>query len=122
MSLRRAFTMVETVVGMTLIVLVMVVGINLLPYSLRAMSMGEQKVQAANLAQSLLEEKATTDFDDLLTADLPDVDLNGTLYRVHLEVATPRPMLKRVTLRVRWTYRKNLYMVERKTSVCKIPR
>jgi type II secretory pathway pseudopilin PulG len=122
MSPRRAFTMVETVVGMTLIVLVMVVGINLLPYSLRAMSMGEQKVQAANLAQSLLEEKSTTDFDDLLTTDLPDVDLNGTLYRVHLEVATPKPMLKRVTLRVRWTYRKNLYVVERKTSVCKIPR
>lgn len=114
--------MVETVVGMTLILLVMVVGINLLPYSLRAMTMGEQKVQAANLAQSLLEEKSQSDFDGLQSSYLPDVDLNGTLYRISMEVETPKAHLKRVSLRVRWTYRTQLQIVERKTSVCKIPR
>lgn len=114
--------MVETVVGMTLVLLVMVVGINLLPYSLRAMTMGEQKVQAANLAQSLLEEKSHSDFDALQSTYLPDVDLNGTTYRLSMEVESPKPILKRVTLRVRWIYRKNLQTVERKTSVCKIPR
>ncbi|MBX3169411.1 MAG: hypothetical protein KF760_18570 [Candidatus Eremiobacteraeota bacterium] len=110
--------MLETVAGWTLLLLVLVLGINLLPHSLRAMSLGEQKVVAANLAQNLLQEQAHSDFEALQSTDLPPVDD----YRIHLEVESPNPRLKKLTLRVRWTYRHQSQETVRRISVCKIPR
>ncbi len=118
----RGLSLVETVMGLTLLLMVMVVGINLLPVSLRAMSSGEHKVAAANLAQSLLEEKRSGNYDNLASGYLPDVVLNRMTYHVYLDVDSSKPRLKRLSLCVSWDSRGKAQSVTHKVSVCKLPR
>jgi hypothetical protein len=114
--------LVETVVGMTLLLLVFVVGINLLPSAWKAMATGEQRVYAVTLAQSILEQKRSENFDSLVSGYLPDVDNNGYKFKVYLDVDASKPRLKRLSLTLDWQARGRNQQITRKLSVCKLPR
>lgn len=118
----RAMTLVETVVGMTLLLLVFVVGINLIPSAWKAMGSGEQRVYAVTLAQSILEQKRSENFDSLASGYLPDVDNNGNKYRVYLDVDSSKPRLKRLSVTLDWQARGRNLQITRRLSVCKLPR
>lgn len=117
----HGLTLVETAVGMTLLLLVFVVGLNLLPSAWKAMSAGEQRVQANSLAQSLLEQKSSENFDSITAGPLPDVELNGTKYKVDLAVDSSVPRLKRLALTLSWEARGRTLTMTRKLSICKLP-
>ena len=112
-------SLLETVMGLTLVLLVFVTGINLIPLSLRARRSAEQKLLAGNLAQSTLEEQSGRDFTQVQSTSLPDVTLQGTLFHVQLRVDEPKPIVKRLTVEVRWDPNGNL---SRQTSICRLPR
>ena len=119
---RRGLTLIETSLGLTMILLVMLVVINLLPSSWIAMGVGEQKVYAANLAQSIIDEKRAGAWDQLQTGPIPDVILNGTTYRGTLDVDSSKPYLKKVTLRLEWDSGRGKQSLIRKASICNLPR
>lgn len=120
----RGVSLVETVLGLTIFLLVALTALNLLPSSWLGAHSGEQHLCASNMAQSILDEKRASNFDNLSTGDFPAVQLYGTEYRPHLDVASDssKPYLKVLTLKIEWDLPRGKQTLTRKISLCKLPR
>lgn len=115
----------ETVLAITLFALAGLALVNLIPSSWLAVHAGQQRLDAANLAQSLLEERRAGNFDgpDFRTT-LPATIYGGTQFTPTVEVATAagQTRLKIVNVTVTWQTGRGTQSVVRQTMVCKVAR
>lgn len=120
----RGVSLIESVLCISLLLLAVVLVMNLLPASWVAGKGAEQRLYAANLAQSLLEEQRAARFDTLASATLPTVQEADTLYAPSIEVVPVpgKPRLKTVRARVRWTTRGVSREEVREVDLCDLPR
>lgn len=106
----------------TLLLLTMLSLFRLMSSAYLAFAVGEQKLTAGALAQSLLEEQRSGDFDTLATADLANVTVGNTTYTRRVEVTPQGPLLKQVRTVVTWDSRRGKGKLVRRSSVCRLPR
>lgn len=106
----------------TLLLLTTLALFRLMSSAWLAFAVGEQKLTAGALAQSLLEEQRSRDFDALTTAYAPDVTVGNTVYTRKVEVTPQGPLLKQVRTVVSWDSRRGRAILVRRSSLCKVPR
>lgn len=121
--MRSGFSLIETLLGASILLLAVMLSFSLLPSSWLAVNQGEQKLTAANLAQSLLEARRAASFDNLTDADLPVVPAAGTEFKPRIKILTTAdPRLKIVRVTITWTSRQIERQLVRQATVCKLPR
>ncbi|MBI3928496.1 MAG: hypothetical protein HY319_23340 [Armatimonadetes bacterium] len=120
---RRGISLIETLIGISILLLAVVLMMSLLPSSWLAVHRGEQRLVAANLAQSLLEEQRSVPFEELDSGALPRVTTAHQVFEPLLEVepVPGKPRLKLVRVRVRWEARGRPMEVVRQTTFCRVP-
>jgi len=112
----------ETLVAGTLLVLTALALFKLMSSAWLAFAVGEQKLTAGALAQSLLEEHRSGDFDALASAQLAPVTINRTEYSRKVEVTPRGPLLKDVRTVIGWDSRRGKGQLVRRSTLCKVPR
>ena len=112
MRLRRGFSLVELLMSFALLGLVIVLLLNLFPSSIAAVRLGEQRYRAQTMASSLLEQKMSVPFSQLLVGTrvtLPVQQFEGVDYQSRLEVdkvtGSDPAVLRSVRVSVEWTVR-----------------
>lgn len=109
--MRRAFGLNETILSMALVGLLLVFVLNLFPSALAAQRGADQRLMAATLARSLLEQQLDRPFKDLpvgLRQELEPVEKGSVVYHIRLEVEAASGVdpgyLRILRLSVRWTH------------------
>lgn len=110
----RGATLMEVLLAFTLTALLLVLILNLFPSAMATVRRAEQRQVAGNLAESLLERKASLGFDRLPVGTLEDTPGD---FRVRFEVTAvanedPR-FLRALTVSVNWTDRGRALQVQR---------
>ena len=122
----RGLSLVETLLGVAILLLAVIMCFSLLPSSWLAVNQGEQRIFAGTLAQSILEQQSTYAFDSIVPATLYAVEDAGALFqpKVLVDVPTPgpSPRLKVVTVEVTWESRRIQRSVFRQRTLCRVPR
>lgn len=135
-SKARAFSLIETVVSVTLFLLTVTVVLTLMPSAWLGVKSGGERLFANNLAQSRLDELRAADFASYAAGEiLPSVLDQGTEYHTFLDIEyykDPPPtrtqclpqdaLVKVLILEVRWQTQRGQQVTRRKVSVCKLPR
>lgn len=123
---RSGLSLIETLLGVAILLLAVVMCFSLLPSSWLAVNQGEQRIYAGTLAQSILEQQQSYAFDSIAPATLPPVEEAGTQFKpavfVNVPTPGPTPRLKVVTVNVTWESRKLPRFVSRQVTVCRVPR
>lgn len=117
-----AFTLVETILAASILLLAGLLVVDLLPSSWLAVRGAEQRLVAGNLAQSLLEEQRAIPVRDLVPRTRL-LRVGAMDYTATLEVAPAAgsPRLRALTARASWSTRRGRQEVVRTTTVCEIP-
>lgn len=122
----RGLSLVETLLGVAILLLAVIMCFSLLPSSWLAVNHGEQRIFAGTLAQSILEQQSTYAFDNIVPAKLYAVEQAGSVYQpqvlVDVPVPGPSPRIKVVTVEVKWESRRIQRSVFRQLTVCRLPR
>ena len=85
----RAFTLVETLLSMTLLGLVCILVLNIFPSALFSVRSGEERYLAGSLADTILEEESARSFGERpvgTTRELSPIKVDQVEYRRKLEV------------------------------------
>jgi Tfp pilus assembly protein PilV len=117
--------MVETVLAFTLLALGGLALLNLMPGVWFTSQSAEQQLQAATLAQSLLEKYRSQDLTSFTTYDWDPVESAGTVFHAHVEAQNlpPHDRLKKLVVTVRWEgKRKKDLALTRQVVICRVPR
>ena len=133
---RGGFSLIETVVAVTLFLLTMLVVLTLMPSAWLGVKSGGERLFANNLAQSRLDELRAAEFTSYTVGEIlpPTVD-QGAEYHTFLDIEyykDPPPsrtqclpqdaLVKVLILEVRWQTQRGRQLTRRKVSVCKLPR
>ncbi len=129
----RAFTLIETIFSALVISLVLLAIMNLYPSALVAVKKSESRIQATNIALSVLEEMRATPFSELtipfvMPAAPPfePVNLDGVTYTPTVTVydtpavgtpATEDDYLKGIQVTVAWESRGIQHQITEETWV-----
>jgi prepilin-type N-terminal cleavage/methylation domain-containing protein len=123
----RGFTLVEVMIAATLLGFIIMVLCSLYPSSVMAIRHAEHRIQASNLAQSVIELKRSGPFSDLYAP--PDSTLvtgkDETVYEIYysepfLISGTDFDILKGIRVTVKWKEKEGQYSVSRETFICNI--
>lgn len=119
----RAFSLVETILAVSLFLTASLLMAHLLPSSWLAQKSAEQRLLAGQLAQSALEHERSLPVESLASSPLAPVVRDGVEYRGDVEVqpVAGRPRLRKVVATVRWSTRRGEQKVERGTVFCGVP-
>ena len=127
---RRGLSLIETVVAATLLAMAVVVALSLLPASSMLTNRGRFRVNALELAQSVLEQQRARPWTTLpappARVELGNVTLEGTgtVFSPVLEVSTVTgydpEMLRRVTVTVTWVERTGAQKVQHESMVARV--
>lgn len=102
----RGFSLLETITAIALLGLVVILVLNIFPSSVLAASSGNDRIQAENLARSLLEEARALAFEDLTLGRTP-LTSPDPRFTVEREVYVPRQgevhQTRAVRIVVRWS-------------------
>lgn len=123
----RGLSLIETMIAAAVLFLVVSILLNLLPSSLLAIKRAEQRIQAGNIAQSILEEQRGVRFDSLAAGTprvFDPVQVAGMSYEPVLEVEDDPEVagVKKLKVTVRWRQRDRDYSVVRELTLCRVPR
>lgn len=120
----RGVSLVESVVGATILALAAAVILSLLPSSFLSVRRSERQLQAGALAQSLLEQQKLVYFPDLVSVPtLPSKTLeDGVELKPTLSVTGAGAGAKRVRVTVNWKERSRDFSVFRETVLAKMDR
>ena len=119
-------SLTEVIFAASILGLVMMVLFNLYPTAILSVKVAEHKLKAANLAQSILEEKKSGKFSDLYNPPpLTDVKGNdGVIYHpsyVAFDVPGANPAnLKGIRATVTWKERIRDYSISQELYICKV--
>ena len=126
--MKRAFSLAETALSLTLIGLLLLFVLNLFPSALVAQKTAEHRLTASSLARSLLEEQMDQAFGQLpvgLERTLPPVSSGGVEYQPRFTVtASPQAdpkYLRVLRLEVRWEFRGQTRLVVREVWKHQLP-
>lgn len=132
---RRGFSLVELIITTTLMGFILLILFNLYPQSVMAIKHAENRLKAATLAQSLIEQKRAGPFTDIATQPTNEeiYALTGDLpWKVDYEcVAIPDTdptKIVKVTVTVSWTERRSRqwtegtqqYILRKETQICSV--
>ncbi len=120
----RGVSLIESVVGASILALAAAVILSLLPSSFLSVRRSERQLQAGALAQSLLEQQKLVYFPDLASnPNLPQKTLDdGVELKPALSVTGAGAGAKRVRVTVNWRERDRDFSVFRETVLAKLPR
>jgi len=122
----RGLSLVETLLGVAILLLAVIMCFSLLPSSWLAVNQGEQRIFAGTLAQSILEQQQAYAFDNIVPAVLAPLEEAGSRFQPQVFVSVPTPgpspRLKVVTVNVTWESRRLPRFVSRQVTVCRVPR
>lgn len=126
--MRRGFGLTETVLSFALIGLLLVFVLNLFPSALAAQRNADERLQAATVARSALEQQLDLPFNQLpvgLRRDLEPVTIGAIQYKIRLEVdqspsADPN-YLRVVRMMVRWQSRGMEREIQRELCKHRLP-
>lgn len=122
---RSGLSMIETVLGFTLVALAGLALLNLLPTVLLSTRLSQQRLQAAGLAQSLLDERRQGKLDPLASYQCDPVNLDSTMFypTLWIDTVAGKPALRKLRVEVQWVApggrRQTL---NRHLTVCRLPR
>ncbi len=106
MKCNRGMSLIELLVGMTVLGLAMTMMVALIPATATSLSQAELRTRAGALAQSELELLATRDIASLTDGPLPPVVLeDGTELRPTVSAVADGHRAMRVRVTVEWTVR-----------------
>lgn len=117
--------MIETVLGFTLLALAGLALLNLLPTVLLSTRLSQQRLQAATVAQSLLDERRQGKLDPLANYQCDPVQLDATIFYPTLWVDTVagKPALRKLKVEVEWVAPgSRRQTLTRHLTVCRLPR
>jgi len=120
----KGVSLVESVIGASILALAAAVILSLLPSSFLSVRRSERQLQAGALAQSWLEQQKLVYFPDLQSvAALPTKTLeDGVVLRPALSVTGAGSGAKRVRVTVAWVERERNFSVFRETVLARLPR
>lgn len=125
---KSAFTLVETLLSITLLGFVMILVMNLFPTSMASVRKAEQRYHAGTLASSILEQQASLPFQQLAVGtsrDLYTDTAQSVQYRPHLEIQKVAGedvrFLKSLRVTVKWTVRQQTHEIVRELWVHHLP-
>lgn len=129
---RRGLTLIEVVVGGTLIALAVVVAVSALPATTILTNRGRFRVHALQVAQSTLEQQRARPWSALpappATVQLPNQTLEGTgtvfspVLSVTAVTGYDQQALRRITVSVTWEERGATQQVQHESMVARVPR
>lgn len=106
MRANRGISLIELMVGMTVLGLAMTLMVALIPATATSLSLAELRTQAGALAQSELELLAARDIASLTNGPLPPVVLeDGTELRPSVSAVADGHRAVKVRVTVEWTVR-----------------
>lgn len=128
--MRRGVSLLEIIFSLFLLGLIIVMVANLYPSTLGSVRYTGQRLEANNLASSVIDQQMAVPFDQLLPGPpqaLPTVNGKGTVYRPSLEIYLPnepntRPgLLIGLRVRVEWVDHGISHSVVREVTRVKSP-
>jgi short subunit fatty acids transporter len=107
----RGVSATETIFSLFLLTILVVLVMNLFPATMLGVRRSEQKLQAEEIAQSVLAEQMARPFLELELGqrELPPVKLNNREYQVSLGISEhpdrPSDRLRRIEVTIAWVHR-----------------
>ncbi|MEW6284033.1 MAG: hypothetical protein AB1758_35800 [Candidatus Eremiobacterota bacterium] len=118
---RRGLGLVETMVAMWVLAIILISLFTLFPSGALATRLAESRIQADNLAHSLLEDLRGWSWDELGrnegTLALPDVTASGVTFRPVRTIGPAASHVRELTVTVRWSYRDRVRGVQHQVLV-----